>query len=236
MSSWVSRSRGRHDAVLRSTEPLARRLVHEPKPRGESTLQAASCFFLTILRKPLVMGGPWKCPACDEGFMAWKYLLEHATREGHTAYTRLRRQQQVDSKSSQSHTHQPGSGEKQSAPAQTNGPNNSAATLSSNQAARTSLGGTHPQDSQPSPSVPRVKCLICDLSFPSATDRDAHYKASFMHPRCGTCGKSCLDKTELSSVSRRTPLAPRAAAEQVLPLCSTSKPHIPRHCAYAVSR
>lgn len=182
------------------------------------------------------MGGPWKCPACDEGFTAWKYLLEHATREGHTAYTRLRRQQQVESTSSQSHTRQPGSDEKRSAPAQTNGPNSSAATLSSNQAARTSLGGTHPLDGQPSPSVPRAKCSICDLSFPSATDLDAHYKASFMHPSCGTCRKSCLDKAELSSVSRRTSLEPRSVAEQVLPLCSTSKPHMPRPCASAVSR
>ena len=172
------------------------------------------------------MSGPWKCPACDVGFDSWKLLLEHATRENHTAYTRLRRTQNVEGTTSESHTNSPSASETHHAHAQTNDSNSSAthdatpipamacdmnapvfATHSWTQAVPIPLGGTQPLNSQPSPPTPRSKCSICDISFPSATALDVHYQASIMHPSCGACGKSCLDKTELTTVSRHTQAA-----------------------------
>ncbi|KAH9835431.1 uncharacterized protein C8Q71DRAFT_724729 [Rhodofomes roseus] len=47
------------------------------------------------------------------------------------------------------------------------------------------------------PATGLVKCTICELSFTSASEIGAHYKASPIHPTCGRCGNCFRDMTEL---------------------------------------
>ncbi|KAH9911805.1 uncharacterized protein B0H18DRAFT_1058858 [Fomitopsis serialis] len=59
--------------------------------------------------------------------------------------------------------------------------------------------GTAPATTSPSSDPPmECRCAICDLSFCSDDELNAHYKWSPIHPLCGKCGDYIQDKTELS--------------------------------------
>lgn len=192
------------------------------------------------------MTGLYKCPACDEGFVSWNLLLHHASTLGHTAYTRLRGQQGVVSTRSEQKNHaynQTNSNTSCSAQGATSTPAaapeatpTATTTLPSSLAEPNPLGATQPLGTQHPPEVPRWSCSKCSLSFPLAIALDAHYRASLVHPRCGSCGKGYLDKGELSMVSRRTSLAWWWLAQRAGILRSTSRWRMPRACASAASR
>lgn len=161
------------------------------------------------------MGGPWKCPACDEGFMSWALLLNHATTLGHTAYSR-RDQQRAASTPYKSHDQ---SNEKIGTDNRTDGTSRGSVNGSAPSSAvdlDATCTGTASALAEPNPLCawppdnqhpPDFGCSICNLLFSSAIALDAHYKASVVHPSCGSCGRGVLDKAELSTVSRRNSMA-----------------------------
>ncbi|KAH9932259.1 uncharacterized protein B0H18DRAFT_51889 [Fomitopsis serialis] len=77
----------------------------------------------------------------------------------------------------------------------------------------------------PSPAA-QYRCQVCTLSFSSEAEINAHYKRSFVHPSCSTCGEGFRDNERLSQHLRAThgtdTIASRSAANTKLDDPSTS--------------
>lgn len=167
-------------------------------------------------------GGPWKCPVCpgNKGFKKWKHLQDHASSKGHSLHFCVDCHQCFIAKTAlvahqSSMRHGPYQQASSTGFGITYTTAGGPATISAAKSNAVPTAATQPPPSKsasfsfttqlpagpPPPSVPRWRCVMCDISFPSEVVLGEHYKASFMHPSCGMCGKSCFNKDELSTVS-----------------------------------